>query len=62
MSILHYNMNQSNCGGLAQAPLAMPAHVKEYEERNKRNPVNDLKEGIDLVFELKDKISTSSIL
>jgi hypothetical protein len=52
MSILHYNigqiaMNQNDCIGITQS---------KSDERFARNPAHDLKEGIDLVFELKTKI------
>jgi hypothetical protein len=53
MSILHYQMNNpmrdSACIGLAPSQGI-------HEERLKRNPAQDLKEGIDLVFEFKAKL------
>lgn len=50
MSLLHYNMTQQRdtaCIGIAPGVT---------DERMKRNPAQDLKEGIDLVFSLKAAI------
>lgn len=49
MSLLHYNMNYSEMGCIGSAPGVQ-------DERMKRDPAQDLKEGIDLVFEFKAKI------
>lgn len=51
MSILHYNMGQRDCASIGIAPA-----IDNPDVRFKRNPATDLKEGIDLVFELKAKI------
>ncbi len=48
MGILNYNMSPDG--------YVRSFSPNEYEERLKRNPAKDLKEGIDLVFDLKAKI------
>ncbi len=49
MSLIHYSSQThgSACVGIAPS---------QPDDRYKRDPVNDLKEGIDLVFELKAKL------